>query len=283
MNDGLLRCGRQKARSMRIRQSDTESSVVSNAALKCIVFAAILGISFGLISCSRGERSVTAPTTPTVTALQLVTSYSTSVTEPSGLAYSNATHTLYMISDNRSEIFKIDTTGKVLASIPVAATDIEGIAVSANDDTLFVVEETPASQVTAFLSNGTKLWSLPVNVYTQATHALEGITRDSQGHILVINEKLPTMLLDFKGTTEVSRKTLNYSGDLSDICYEPGADCLWIVSDESQSLMKLSRSGELLGQWSTAPVQQGEGIALIGNRLYIVSDSEAKLYVFVKP
>jgi len=38
----------------------------------------------------------------------------------------------------------------------------------------------------------------------------------------------------------------------------------------------------LLGQWST-PVNQGEGIAFIGNRMYIVSDTDAKLYVFVKP
>jgi uncharacterized protein YjiK len=237
-----------------------------------------------LNSCTRNEPATTAVVvTPVVQTLQLITSYTMTVTEPSGLAYSPASRTLYMISDNRAEIFKIDTTGKVLSSLHVTATDIEGIAVSTNDDTLYVVEETPASQITAFLANGTKLWSLPVNVYTQTSHALEGITRDNKGHILVLNEKLPMMLLEFAGTTEVARKTLAYSGDVSDICYDPALDCFWIVSDESQCVMKLSRSGDLLGKWTDPPIQQGEGIAIIGNKMYIASDSEAKLYVFVKP
>jgi hypothetical protein len=54
------------------------------------------------------------------------------------------------------------------------------------------------------------------------------------------------------------------------------------VSDESQKVFRISRTGVLQGQWSMS-VRQGEGIALIGNCLYIVSDVEGKLYVFVRP
>lgn len=261
---------------------DIRPLAFANPELKRVLASLALLALLGMNSCSRAEQPITEPTTPAGTSLQLITTFSLSVTEPSGLAYSPTTRTLYMISDNRAEIFTIDTAGRVLGSIPVAAQDIEGVAVSTNDDTLYVVEETPASQISAFLRNGSKLWSLPVKVWTEAKHALEGITLDNHGHILVINEKVPSMLLEYAGMTEVSRKVLTYTTDISDICYEPGTDCLWIVSDESQAVLKLSRSGELLGKWST-PVQQGEGIALIGNRLYIVSDSEAKLYVFVKP
>jgi uncharacterized protein YjiK len=239
---------------------------------------------FAINSCGRDEPGTTAPVTPpTATkSLQLITSYPMSITEPSGLAYSTKTKTLYMISDNRASIFTIDTLGRVLSTIPVVGTDIEGIAVSTNDDTLYVTEET-ASQISAFRRDGTKLFSQPVKVWTDPSHALEGITLDNHGHIIVINEKVPMMLLEFAGTTEVWRKVLTYTGDVSDICYEPGTDCFWIVSHESQKVIKLSRSGDLLDEWSSAPVQQGEGIALIGNRLYIVSDSEAKLFVFVRP
>ena len=66
------------------------------------------------------------------------------------------------------------------------------------------------------------------------------------------------------------------------ICYDAATNAFWIVSDESQMVIKISRTGVLLGQWST-PVNQGEGIAFIGTRMYIVSDTDAKLYVFVKP
>jgi uncharacterized protein YjiK len=90
------------------------------------------------------------------------------------------------------------------------------------------------------------------------------------------------MMLEYSGTSEIRRTTLDFSTDVSDICYDPEIQCYWVVSDESQKVLKLSPAGDLLGEWST-PVNQGEGIAVIGKRLYIVSDADAKLYVFVKP
>jgi uncharacterized protein YjiK len=247
-----------------------------------VTYAAALAVLLlGMMSCGRNEQSATGPGTPAVQSLQLITTYPLTVTEPSGLAYSQATQTLYMISDNRSEIFRIDTIGKVLSSIPVSASDIEGVAVSNSGDTLYIVEET-ASLLSTVLMNGTKISSVPVAVRTDPQHSLEGVTVDNTGHLVVINEKAPTMLLEFAGGTEVRRLLLTSSTDISDICYDAAADCFWIVSDESQKVMKLSHSGGLLGQWSI-PVRQGEGIAFIRDRCYIVSDVDAKLYVFVRP
>jgi len=203
------------------------------------------------------------------------------ITEPSGLAYSSKTHQLYMVSDNRSTIFAIDTTGRVLSSIPISGQDLEGITLSANADTFFVAEET-LSQITSYLPNGSKVSSFPITVRTETKHGPEGVTTDNSGHLLVINEKLPMMLLEYAGTTEVRRTTLSYTTDISDICYDAASDAFWIVSDESQMVIKISRSGALLGQWSMT-VNQGEGIAFIGNKMYIVSDVDAKLYVYVKP
>jgi uncharacterized protein YjiK len=255
-------------------------AVLASVAVR-IVHAAVAILLLGKMSCNRNEQSATAPAMPARQSLQLVTTYSLTVTEPSGLAYAPATRSLYMISDNRSEVFKIDTTGKVLSSIPVSASDIEGIAVSNSGDTLYIVEET-ASLLSTILMNGTKVSSVPVTVRTDPKHSLEGVTVDNAGHIVVINEKAPTMLLEFVGGTEVRRLLLGYSSDISDICFDASGDCFWIVSDESQKVMKLSPSGDLLGEWSI-PVQQGEGIAFIRDRFYIVSDVDAKLYVFVKP
>jgi len=271
-------------RDMDMSSSTTPSfrfTVASSAAVWIAHAAAVTVFLLGMMSCNRNEQSGTDPGTPAVQSLQLITTYSLTVTEPSGLAYSPVTRMLYMISDNRSEIFRIDTTGKVLSSIPVAASDIEGIAVSNSGDTLYIVEET-ASLLSTVLMNGTKISSVSVVVRTDPKHSLEGVTVDNAGHLVVINEKTPTMLLEFAGSTEVRRLLLTYSSDISDICYDAGGNCFWIVSDESQKVMKLSRAGVLLGEWSI-PVQQGEGIAFIRDRFYIVSDVDAKLYVFVKP
>ncbi len=256
-------------------------TIAPSAAVRIAHAATVAVLLLGMMSCSRHEQSATDPGTPAAQSLQLITTYSLSVTEPSGLAYSQATRALYMISDNRSEIFRIDTTGKVLSSIPVSASDIEGVAVSNSGDTLYIVEET-ASLLSTVLMNGTKISSVPVVVHTNPQHSLEGVTVDNAGRLVVINEKAPTMLLEFMGGVEVRRLLLTYSSDISDICYDASGDCYWIVSDESEKVMKVSRSGVLLGEWSI-PVRQGEGLAFIRDRCYIVSDVDAKLYVFVKP
>jgi len=245
-------------------------------------FPALIACAAALLwGCGRSEAPTEETPNPGSQALQLVTTYSMSITEPSGLAYARTAGKLFMVSDGYPDIFWIDTTGKVLGTIPVTATDLEGITATANADTFFVVEET-ASVVSTFLPNGTKVGSFPVNVWTDPKHKLEGITRTPEGDLMLLNEKAPTMMLQYRGSAEFWRRTISYTTDVSDICYDPDADCYWIVSDESQKVVKLSKSGDLLGEWTTS-VNQGEGIALIGNRLYLVSDSDAKFYVFVKP
>lgn len=241
----------------------------------------VLAAAFVLGSCSRTEQDPGGPTTPSAQSLQLITSYTMNIPEPSGLAYSPKTRQLYVISDARPEVFVIDTTGKVLSTIPTNGQDLEGVVLTQNADTFYVAEET-LSQITSFLADGTRIASFPVTARTNTSHGPEGVTIDGTGHLVVINEKLPAVLLEFSGTTETKRTALPYTLDISDICYDSALDVFWIVSDESQSVIKISRSGALLGQWST-PASQGEGIAVIGNKMYIVSDADAKFYVFVKP
>jgi uncharacterized protein YjiK len=260
-----------------MHESNSSRSVVIPGLCLSILLASVLVVS----SCGREEQSTTSPTDTAAQSLQLITAYSMSVTEPSGLAYSSLTHKLYMVSDNRPAIFTIDTTGAVTGTLAVDGQDLEGITLSANADTFFVAEET-LSQITSYLADGTKIGSFPINVRTEVKHGPEGVTTDNLGHLLVINEKVPTMLLEYAGTMEIRRTTLTKTIDISDICYDPATDAFWIVSDESMMVIKISRTGELLGKWNT-PVNQGEGIAIIGNRLYIVSDADAKFYVFVKP
>jgi uncharacterized protein YjiK len=147
---------------------------------------------------------------------------------------------------------------------------------------MYVAEETK-QLVTKYLSDGTKLSSFPVNVATNIKHGPEGVTINKNGKIVVINEKLPCLILEFDGAgNELRRKELNYSIDLSDIFYSSADSCYWIVSDESKLLMKLSEEWILIKAWNI-PVNKAEGVVVVNEIIYIVSDSEAKMYVFQKP
>ncbi len=245
---------------------------------RLVVMVLLTGL---MVMCSRHQPGSDPVTPETVTALQEIGEYQTEIPEPSGMAYNWKTKTFWVPADGNSTVYEMDSLGKILHSLTIAAQDLEGIVLTENCDTMVVVEE--ANQlVSRFLMDGTKLSSFAVRVAASTKNALEGITIDQNHHLIVLNEKNPMMLVEFNQDVEISRLELNFSGDVSDIDYDETDHTLWLVSDESRMVLHLSRSGELLGQWSV-PFLKGEGIAVVGQKIYIVNDNDSKLYVFHKP
>jgi len=169
----------------------------------------------------------------------------------------------------------------LLRSIQVNANDLEGITLSINLDTIYVVEESD-NLVTSFLLNGTKIKSFSVDVSTNSINGLEGIAIDANNNIYVLNEKLPRYLVKLQNEVEISRTEITAADDLSDVCYDYVLDCLWIISDESEKIIKVTKSGSLISEWQI-PFSKGEGITLVDNKIYVVRDSNAKMYIFNKP
>ncbi len=246
-----------------------------------IYILSLLVLLITIIGCSREDPEKLTGTTDS-TDLKSLAVYNLNVPEPSGLAYNHKNNTLFVVADSRSDIFEIDLLGNVLNTIPTAGFDLEGIALSKNCDTIFVVEEKD-QRITTLSINGNTINSFKINVASSPNSALEGITRNSKkGRLIVINEKSPCLLLEFAGSTELWRKEIKYTSDISDICYEESSDSYWVLSDESKKILKLSTDGLLLSEW-TIPVTKAEGIAIIQDKIYIVSDSESKMYLFQKP
>lgn len=254
------------------------SSEHTYSGIRFIILVASLLLIAG---CNRDEPGTIPPPGPVVKGLEIVSTLSISVSEPSALAFNHIDSTLYTVSDGNAAYYKFNFNGMILATIPISGSDLEGIVLSQNCDTIYVVQE--AKQlVTAFRPDGTLLNSFPVKVATSISSSLEGITIDNHGYLVVINEKDPMMVLKFNKTSEIFRKTLSYSLDISDICYDKLTNCFWIVSDESRTVLKLSETFELIATY-TINVPKAEGILVLGDKIYIVSDSESKMYVFKKP
>jgi uncharacterized protein YjiK len=203
------------------------------------------------------------------------------IPEPSGITYNFKNNSLMIVSDGRTDIYETNFTGEILRTIPGTGSDMEGIALSRTCDTIFVVEERK-KMVTAFDINGNKLNSFSVNVATNDNSALEGIALFSSDEgLLVVNEKDPQMILLYRNQSEIWRKTIAHCSDISDIFYDVISNNIWLISDESKKVLKLSVSCELLEEWEI-PFTKGEGITIVDDKMYIVNDSDAKLYVFQK-
>ncbi len=213
--------------------------------------------------------------------LEQLSVHATSIPEPSGLAYHAAHHSLLSVSDETSTVYELDLEGNILGTVVLESRDLEGIAVAGRGDTIVVVSES-AQAVRTHLAAGTLLGSLSVPVALEPSHSLEGVTIDNLGHLFVVNEKKPRLLLEFAGGVEVFRTELRYTDDVSDICYDASGDCLWAVSDESAKVIMLSKRGELLAEYAI-PFTKGEGISVQQQTIYIISDADGKLYRFRKP
>jgi len=231
-----------------------------------------------LAGCKRNETDAKAPDP---SALEPIAAYATSIPEPSGLAYNAAHGTLLSVSDETSTVYEIDLEGNVLTTVVLEDRDLEGIAVTRNGDTIIVVSES-AQSVRTHMATGALLGSISVPVSTEPSHSLEGVTIDNHGHLFVINEKKPRLLMEFADGAEVFRTEPRYTDDMSDICYDAAGDCLWAVSDESARVIKLSKRGELLAEY-TIPFTKGEGITVHEETIYIISDADGRLYRFRKP
>lgn len=248
---------------------------------KLLIFVFIV---FSIVGCNREEQNnntiVTPPTTNSLTPLQTI-NLNPNITEPSGIFYNKFNSHLYIVSDSQPIVYECDLQGNVLNQLTISSTDLEGITFSANCDTFYVVEETK-QLVTKYLSNGTKLYSFPVNVATNIKNSLEGITIDNENNLYVMNENTPKRLMKFVNNNLVWQIDLNYTTDLSDICYDSELDCFWIVSDESAKVVKMSKTGAFIKEW-TLPFNKGEGIAFVGNKMYITNDGNGYMYIFNKP
>ena len=75
---------------------------------------------------------------------------------------------------------------------------------------------------------------------------------------------------------------LDFASDYSGIFHDRSSNSLWIISDQNKTINKCTLTGELVKAYSIS-VAQAEGIAIANDQIYVVSDAEAKLFVFKKP
>lgn len=203
------------------------------------------------------------------------------VPEPSGLDLTVDETGFWVVSDNNSKVYLIDSWGRIIKSFKVAGEGLEGITVI-DDSTIAVVLER-TREVVILDTSGTELNRVKIDLEGELNSGLEGITYDpTNKKFYVLNEKKPRLLITLdENLEELSRDTLNFSKDVSGIYFDTVDKTLWILSDESQSINKTDLQGNPI-QTFKIKVIQPEGITINNarTRLYIVSDKNGSLYVF---
>jgi len=204
------------------------------------------------------------------------------VTEPSGLDLTYDETGFWVVSDENSSVYLIDSWGKEIKSFKVNGYDLEGITVIDKARLAVVLERT--REVVVLDTSGTELMRAKLELTGELNSGLEGITYDpEQKKFYLVNEKDPILLLTLdENLAELSRDTLKFLKDASGIYFDSADNKLWILSDENQMIVKTNLSGNEIYEKYVIKVEQPEGITFNkeGNRLYLVSDIQGSLYVF---
>ena len=240
--------------------------------------------------------------------------------EPSGLALSHGGNALWTVSDDTNKIFKLSLDGhlKKKRCFKIPHNELEGIVLEPTGKYLFAVNESKNEIIQIEIdgqavTNRKRLSTM--SGYDAIAHffsdnrvnkGLEGISWNAEkGTLFVIKESHPGLLIEVSPDlqTILSHCVLNGDNgfldssmdsekiDFSDICYDHSRNCFWIISDKARRLFLYDREKNSVLQSAVLAymkkgkyreIEKAEGIAINpeSNRLYVVSDKEAVLYVF---
>ena len=213
--------------------------------------------------------------------LNLIQSIDLEVSEPSGLTLNEDKTALYTVSDPPdNRVYKLDLEGNVIKTLNYVGTDLEGISFDGRDGTLWVVEES-LYEIVHLDTNGVELDRYVIDFTGVSGNGFEGITL-MDGRFFVLNEAQPGTLLEIDSLFQiVDTETLSFAMDYSGICLNDSTGELMVVSHKSQELFVLD-SLQAVSKSASLDIDQAEGLDYDegSNRLYIVSDSEEKLFVY---
>lgn len=240
----------------------------------------LIWLGWAAISCHQLDS---VAQTPEGEALTLLYHQPLEVKEPSGLTLDPERKTLWAVGDN-SDVYQLDLRGGVLARFRGVGADLEGIAFSPKDSTLWVADEADNSLIQLSRS-GQRLARHQLALRSEDNKGLEGICLDGQSRIFVLNEKKPGLFIALAPDLSIERRlTLTFARDYSDLAFEAQGGNFWVLSDQDQALFLWSPEQGVLRTF-LLPFSNPEGVAVdpVGQRLYLVSDAEEGLYAFSLP
>jgi uncharacterized protein YjiK len=240
--------------------------------------------------------------------------------EPSGLALSRERDALWTVSDDTRKVFKLSLGGKLAKdqSFKIDEKGLEGIALHPTGDSLLVVKEESNEILTISIASEVVVSRHSLSDMAGfdeiaqhfagggANKGLEGITfNQDTGTVFVLKEGEPGLLIEISKDRGkiLSARVLDATNgfidddvdgpeiDFSGIHYDDTRSRFWIVSDkarrlflydwdQNQMIQSAALGFEKDGEFQE--IEKAEGVAVDpqSNRLYVVSDEEARLYVF---
>lgn len=196
------------------------------------------------------KEPVTSTGSPEMGSFQAIR---TDVAELSGICLAADGKSLLGVSDDKKlkgGIYSISFAGPSTIQLKILK-DLEGITMNpATKDIYLAVEGEQKVYKVAAPSYGVpqEVGKVENGASDPSGKGLEGITWYKNDTLIVANQASPCVISFFSlASREAVRKvSMPFAGYLSDICYDPVDDVLWIADSKSERIYRASLSGKLL-------------------------------------
>ena len=211
--------------------------------------------------------------------LNTVDRYRLDIDEPSDLTLVDGD--LYAISDKHSRIYQVTHKGRTKDTTDIQGTDMEALSFD-NKHNAFIVGDESTGKVWRIEDNGTRSHPIELDDTEDGNSGIEGLAYDDDGHLFVAKEKNPARIYELDDDGDVLHDTkIEFADDLSALAWNSEDGHLYALSDEEHTLYKLDHDLDIDTAWKL-PIDHPEGLAFDGDRIFVVSDSEERLYELEK-
>ena len=162
--------------------------------------------------------------------------------------------------------------------------DCEGVTMDpATGDVYYIVErKQEVRRLRAPEYKESELLGVIKEVGYRTNSGLEAITWMNDGTLLLGNQAKPRLLIRYSPDGEILDRTEITEGivDISDLCYDPVRNALWIPDSELRTINLCTLEGKVIASYPVPFIDNGESLYVDRDRqcIWVGDDTTSKLY-----
>lgn len=195
----------------------------------------------------------------------------------------------FLAASDRGGVYRVSFSGEASTLYVETAgfgLDCEGVTVDpATGDVYFVIErdKQEVRRLRAPAYSESEVLATITEVASSSNSGLEAITWMGDGTLLVANQASPRAIyrIAVNDGSIVSRTEITTGiTDISDLCYDPVRNALWIPDSEAKTINLCDLDGKVLKSYSMSFIDNGEGLCIDRDRqcIWVTDDTTSQIY-----
>lgn len=195
----------------------------------------------------------------------------------------------FLAASDRGGVYRVSLSGEatpLYVETDGFGLDCEGVTVDPATGDIYLVAERDKQEVRRLRApaySESEVLATITEVSSSSNSGLEAIAWLGDGTLMVGNQANPCVLLRLSATDgSIMSRTEITSGitDISDLCYDPVRNALWIADSEARTINLCDLEGKVQKSYSVSYIDNGEGLCIDRERqcIWVSDDTTSKVY-----